>query len=178
MIVGCWDVQRLSGRVANARPFLLLTTRQQDHSSLSVVAGHLATNKANGDGGGGRRHTTAAHPAAANCCLPSACASADNTTLPPLPQMKSHYRHRRRLHVIVAAARAKERWFGAMRGHHRRAGPTSSPLDGAFELPSRSAKKSANSQPAIQLRLTAQQRGVRCGNIFSCTWLHALTWTE
>jgi hypothetical protein len=60
--------------------------------SLSVVSGHLATNKANGDGGGGRRHTTATCPAAANCCPPSACASTDNTTLPPLPQMKSHYR--------------------------------------------------------------------------------------
>ncbi len=86
---------------------------------------------------------------------------------PPSANEKSlSYRHQ--FHVIVAAARAKERWFGAMRGHHRRAGPTSSPLDGAFELPSRSAKKSANSQPAIQLRSTAQQRGVRCGNIFSC----------
>ena len=45
---------------------------------------------------------------------------------------------------IVAAARAKERWFGAVRRHHRRAGPPLSPLDGALELPSRSAVKSAN----------------------------------
>ncbi len=34
----------------------------------------------------------------------------------------------------------------ANRHHHCRAGPTSSPLDGALELPSRSAKKSANQQ--------------------------------
>ena len=41
MIVGCWDDRRPSGGAANARPLLLLTTRQRDHSSLSVVVGHL-----------------------------------------------------------------------------------------------------------------------------------------
>jgi len=146
VIVGCWDDQWPSGGVANARPLLLLTTRQRDHSSLSVIVGHLATNKADGDDGGGLCHTTAARLLAADCRPRSACASADNTTSPPLPPMKCHYRHRHRLHVIVAAARAKERWFGAMRRHHRRAGPPSSPLDGALELPSRSrsAVKSAD----------------------------------
>jgi hypothetical protein len=97
-----------SGGSANACPLLLLTTRQLDHLTLSVIVGHLSTNKADGDGGGGRCHTTAARLSAANCCPPSAWASADNTTLPPLPQMKRHYRHCRQLHVIVAAVRAKE----------------------------------------------------------------------
>jgi hypothetical protein len=74
----------------------------------------------------------------------SLCLCGQHDVVPPLPPMKCHCHHHHRLHVIVAAAHAKERWFGAMRHHHRRAGLTSSPQEVALELPSRSAKKSAN----------------------------------
>jgi hypothetical protein len=133
VIVGCWDDRRPSGGAANARPLLLITTRQRDHSSLSVVVGHLQ--QANGDGGGGPRHTTAARLAAANCCPPSACASTDNTTSPPLPQMKSHYRHHRRLHVIDTAARAKCWRFESSNKEIRRwANGRPQNTEGPFEL--------------------------------------------
>jgi hypothetical protein len=60
----------------------------------------------------------------------------------PLMLMKCHCRHR--LHVIVTAARSKERWVSILQRHHHRAGPPILPQDVALDIPFLSAMKSAN----------------------------------
>jgi hypothetical protein len=112
-------------------------------SSLSVVVGRLATDKEGCDNGGGvQGHTTDARLAAINCCPPSALRLRGQHNVAPPPANEVYCCCR--LHVIVARARSKERWISAVWRHHRRSGPPASPLDGALEVPSQSAVKSAN----------------------------------
>ena len=100
-----------------------------------VVVGCLATDKEDcDDGGGALGHTTDARLVAIDCCPPSALRLRGHHNVAPPPANEVYCRCR--LHVIVAAARAKERWISTMGRHHRRAGPPASPLDGALELPS------------------------------------------
>ena len=138
------DDRRPPGGAADTRPLLLLATRQQDHHrpswSLSVVSPLTRKTVTVVVVFEATPLTFVWRPSIA--ALLQHCASADNTTSPP-PPANEVYCHCR-LHVIVAAARAKERWIVAMWRHHRRAGSPSSPLDGALELPSLSAVKSAN----------------------------------
>ena len=76
------------------------------------------------------------------------CTFVDNLTCPPLLSqllpMKCH--HCCLLHVTFTAVCAKELWVHAAQCHHRRAGPPLSPQDGALDLPTRCAVKSAKQQ--------------------------------
>ena len=99
------------------------------------------------------------------------CTFVDNLTCPPLLSqllpMKCH--HCCLLHVTFTAVCAKELWVHAAQCHHRRAGPPLSPQDGALDLPSLSAVKSANQKTNWdQLHKPIHRR---CGNIF---YIHGL----